>query len=276
MNAIFLPTTALLLGIRHGMDWDHVAAIMDIVSASPAPSSTKAVPPSLAATAILRQWSGFRSRSVKLACYYAVGHAAVVIILGVVAIAFSLVLPAWVEPVMQRIVGATLLLFALCILRSLWQSSQGKQKFRMRSRWMLVIDAVKIATVRAKLQDCDHERPEPGCCGPRSAFAMGLIHGIGAETGTQILLLTTLSGSSGSESGVGMILLFSFVIGMFLSNTIIAFLASAGVTTSKMAMPLTVGVGLLTAGFSLWLGTLMMLGHDMPAPVLFWIEQNDN
>ncbi|MGH9549364.1 MAG: hypothetical protein ACRD3W_08315, partial [Terriglobales bacterium] len=255
------PTTALLLGVRHGLDWDHLAAIMDIAGAAPATASTKrGVSAPVEASAMFWEWSGFRSSSLRLASYYAVGHAAVVAILGLVAIAFSVVLPAWIEPVMQRVVGATLLLFGLYILYSLRQFSLGKQEFRMRSRSMLIIDAVKMGKFRSKLQDCEHERPQPGCCGPRSAFVMGMIHGIGAETGTQVLLLSALAGSGSGASVAGLSLLCCFVAGMFLSNTILALVVSAGAETSRISAPLKVVAGLLTAGFSLWLGIVLVLG----------------
>ena len=54
-----LVLTALALGLRHGIDWDHIAAIADLTSAS-----------------------DNRRRGIVLSLWYAVGHAAVVLVSG--------------------------------------------------------------------------------------------------------------------------------------------------------------------------------------------------
>ena len=262
MNAFFLATTALALGIRHGMEWDHLAAIMDIVGASPVSATNSVLPAarSFRCFPFFGEWSAFRSTSFRLACLYAAGHAAVVAALGMVAMTFSMALPASIEPIMQRIVGTTLLLFSAYIFHSLWQFSVTNRNFRMRSRWMLLMDAVKMSRFGAQYQDCQHENPRPGCCGPRSAIAIGMIHGIGAETATQVLLLTTVSGAGGRHLTFGLFLLLCFVSGMFLSNTIIALLVSVGASTSRMTTPLMVLAGLFTATLSLWIGMQFVFG----------------
>lgn len=269
MNTIFLPATALMLGARHGLDWDHLAAIMDIVGATTVSAGRRGDVLSLDGSCGIL--SDSRANSFQLAFLYAAGHAAVVTLLGLAAMVFSVVLPAWIEPIMQRVVGATLLLFGAYISYSLWQFSLGKQDFRMRSRWMLLLNAAKSTRLRAKLQECEHEHPQLGCCGPRSALIMGLIHGIGAETGTQVLLLTTVSGAAGHDMTFGLFLLFCFVFGMFLSNSVIALLVSAGAATHKIAAPFTILTALFTAAFSLWVGALLVLGGNMPevVPVSF-------
>jgi len=62
--------TAFTFGFRHGIDWDHLAAITDITG-----TQERA------------------RRSIGLATVYALGHAAVVFALGVSAIVFSEQLP---------------------------------------------------------------------------------------------------------------------------------------------------------------------------------------
>src|SRR5207249_5939724 len=80
-----LALTALGLGFRHGIDWDHIAALTDITGS---------------------QESG--RRSMVLATMYALGHALVVLVLGVVAIALSAEIPHWLDEAMSRVVGFTL------------------------------------------------------------------------------------------------------------------------------------------------------------------------
>ena len=62
--------------------------------------------------------------------------------------------------------------------------------------------------------------------GPRSAFGVGVIHGIGAETGTQVLLIASIGGAD--ASGLGGAMMMAFVAGLRISNTAIAALSAAG------------------------------------------------
>ncbi len=69
-----LVITGLVLGLRHGIDWDHIAAISDLTSSQ-------------------RQ----RLRGLRMGTLYAIGHAAAVIVLGLIAILFGTVLPEWID-----------------------------------------------------------------------------------------------------------------------------------------------------------------------------------
>ena len=76
-----------VLGLQHGIDWDHVAAISDVTSVQ---STTR--------DATL---CGFN---------YAAGHAATVGLLGVAVIALRHSVPGTVSDWLQRFVGVTLVL----------------------------------------------------------------------------------------------------------------------------------------------------------------------
>src|SRR5258708_7617725 len=84
-----LLVTAVILGFRHGIDWDHIAAIMDIVGTA----SAEDLP--------------VHARALALSSMYAIGHASVVAFLGLCALYFAAVLPTWVDPIMERLVGCT-------------------------------------------------------------------------------------------------------------------------------------------------------------------------
>ncbi len=84
--------TAFVLRLRHGIDWDHIAAIADVTSA---PRTT-------------------RSR-VLLGTMYAAGHSLVVITIGALSVLFGVKLPNWVAGYMEPVVGGTLILLGLFI-----------------------------------------------------------------------------------------------------------------------------------------------------------------
>jgi high-affinity nickel-transport protein len=69
-----LLINAFLLGLRHGIDWDHIAAIFDIVGFGSYPQTGLPKP----------------NKSSLLASFcYATGHGLVVVALGTAAICFS-------------------------------------------------------------------------------------------------------------------------------------------------------------------------------------------
>jgi len=63
--------------------------------------------------------------------------------LGALALLVGAILPAWVDPILEKVVGVTLVLLGAWVLYSVVQYARGKGEFRMRSRWMLVFDLVR-------------------------------------------------------------------------------------------------------------------------------------
>ena len=86
--------------------------------------------------------------------------------------------------------------------------------------------------LQARLHGHEHVEPlEMSSYGTRTSFGVGMIHGIGAETGTQVLLIAAVGGAS--SAGLGVPMLFAFVIGLLLSNFAIVLLSSAGFVSSQ-------------------------------------------
>ena len=110
---IGLVLTAFGFGFRHGIDWDHIAALTDITSSQEEPR-----------------------RSMWFATLYALGHALVVFLLGFAAIVLAQRLPEGVDAVMERFVGATLVILGCYVFYAL---ARHGRDFRMRSRWMLLL-----------------------------------------------------------------------------------------------------------------------------------------
>lgn len=292
--------TGLLLGIRHGFDWDHIAAITDITSTSATtevgarehareheavphhhdhggdseihahaadPALVKAdtggIP--LTRTVLLAE----QRRAILLGTLYAVGHASVVAVLGLAALAFGALLPDWVDPIMSRVVGLTLLLLGLWVFVSLYQYARHGTAFRLRSRWMLVFDGGRYAWRRlaARLHGHAHVEPiEMSAYGPRTAFGVGMIHGIGAETGTQVLIIAAVGGAAGQ--GLGVPMMVAFIVGLLVSNTIIVVISATGFVASQVRDRLYLVIGVAAGVFSILVGTLFLLGAENVLPDL--------
>ena len=303
--------TGLLLGVRHGFDWDHIAAITDITSTSAAAdvgaelheaehrihphdhahghggagersehdaagatgatgATGVAVMPSLAAVPVARpRFIAEQRHAIALGTLYALGHALVVFALGVLALAFGAILPDWVDPIMGRVVGITLLVLGIWVFVSLYQYLRNGTEFRLRSRWMLVFDGVRFAWRRfqARLHGHEHVAPlEMSSYGPRTAFGVGMIHGIGAETGSQALLIAAVGGATGA--GLGLPMLLAFVVGLVASNTMIVVVSATGFVAGQVRRPLYIAIGVLAGTFSVAIGLAFLLGSSNLLPDL--------
>lgn len=326
-----LILTALGLGLRHGVDWDHIAAIAD-----------------LSGTAENRR------RGFALSMLYALGHAAVVFLLGVLAILFGLAIPDAVDTWMGRIVGITLIALGVWILVELVRKGRD---FRLRSRWMLMIDGTFAGLRRVRNRatqrfvsvehehDHDHDQvidltdsavaePEHDSAhahdhahalardeththdpvaaevlasasghthgidveqasggwrglrgraahmhahshrhdlvlpdaadaryGNRTAAGIGMLHGVGIESPTQIAIFVASTSVAGL--GFGLVLLTSWVVGLVVANVVLALMAGAGVLNAERSFPVYATLAVIVSLMSIALGALYLGGFDV-------------
>jgi hypothetical protein len=308
------------LGLRHGIDWDHLAAISDLVGTQRS-----------------------RGRSMFAATCYALGHAAVVIAVGAVAIVFAAQLPATVGEVMERVVGVTLLVLGAVIVMSLVRREEMRT---VPSRAMLVVALCRRArrSLRARRStaaefvviehehDHDHEpgdgrahghghthdlsaltvtgsghhhdphalgpdehgregerdvdRPVDAAGahrhghrhrhvlpvpedpfrppGPAAAAGIGVIHGIGAETPTQVLVFA--GAASATRAGAGAVLLGAFVVGLLVSNSLVALGATFGFGSATRHPKVLAVVCVVAAVCSILTGLLFVTGRAALLP----------
>ena len=296
--------TGLFLGIRHGIDWDHIAAITDITSTTSSARIAEAahseqhhaaaghnhghggslevrahdagpgaatLAPAMAAHPGLPREGLLASQAdaIRLGTLYALGHGVVVIVLGLAALSFGALLPDWLDPLMGRIVGVTLLALGLWVMYSIYRYARAGETFRLRSRWMLVFDGVRYGWRRFQAWFHGHEHVEPlemSSYGARTAFGVGMIHGVGAETGSQVLLIAAIGGAS--SAGLGVPMLIAFVIGLLLSNFVIVLISSVGFVSSQARERVYVAFGAVAGVFSLFVGSIFLLGLDGGLPDL--------
>src|SRR5262249_16808078 len=142
-------------------------------------------------------------------------------------------------------VGVTLIFLAVWIVYSLFQRGED---FRLRSRWMLLFDGLAAAVAWARSRLRGEARPfqikTSTGYGPRTAFAIGVLHGVGAETATQALLFLAVAGMGGRL--LGSLMLATFVAGLVASNSLVALATLSGFrVASKNAAALRVMGGVV-------------------------------
>ena len=297
--------TGLVLGIRHGIDWDHIAAITDITSTTAAAGVAEAAhaaqhasvtgdhhghggaievrahdagPGAATVAPAMRTGGGSvgavadratRWEAVRLGTLYALGHGSVVIALGIAALAFGALLPSWLDPIMGRIVGVTLVALGVWVLYSVYRYAVGGEAFHLRSRWMLVFDVARFGWRRFQARLHGHEHVEPlemSSYGDRTAFGVGMIHGVGAETGTQVLLIAAVGGAA--SAGLGIPMLLAFVAGLLISNFAIVLISTFGFVASQTRERIYVAIGFVAGVFSLALGLIYVFGLDGIVPAM--------
>jgi high-affinity nickel permease len=237
-----------LLGLRHGFDYDHLAAITDI-------------------TSVQRTWR----EGMKLGLLYALGHAFTVALLGGAVIFLHLSLPARMDAIGERLVGATLIVLALYVLVAFVRRSPSiahRHAFPP-SRIALLITGARYAGWHIRrLIHPETPRPDPFAFryDRSSVFIVGIIHGLGAETPSQLLLFLLAANLGGTNRGF--LGLLCFIAGLLVMNTLMTASASGIFLSSKYRPRLQVLITSLTAAYSFVIGTIFLLGASDKLPTL--------
>ena len=223
-------------GLRHGFDWDHIAALTDISSVEKS-----------------------KKRAFLLSSFYALGHAAVVMILGVAIILADFTVPESIDTTLMYFIGFSLIALGVWVLTGIFL--QGRN-FRLKSRWMLIRDGLFKGMKRirrtssgrsisvehshgheherdfelhdhphgAKVTDSSHRHVhkhelllDNESISSPTAIGVGVLHGIGVETPTQIAIFVATTQATGKAGGL-LILLF-WVVGLIIANSAIALLS---------------------------------------------------
>jgi high-affinity nickel permease len=234
--------SAGILGFHHGFDYDHIAAITDITSVQ-----------------------NDRWRAMRLGVIYALGHAATVAALGTAVIMFQLTLPRGMDRIAERLVGLTLLVLGIYVLGSLIKGDPAP-----RSRFHLMAKVVRWLHWKIKTYWHNHDHPAPEektwDYSPKSVAIIGVVHGLGAETPSQLaifLLASNLGGMSKGFVGLGM-----FIVGLLVMNTLMTSLAVGLFGATSRIPRFQFVITALTAIYSLAVGALFLFGSSQILPPL--------
>ena len=99
-----------------------------------------------------------------------------------------------------------------------------------------------------------------------TCLGIGMIHGVGAETPSQVVLFTTAAGVTGALGGVAV--LAAFVIGLFLGNTILVVASSAGFSQGQRLPAIYLVLAAATAVVSIGVGLLYVMNRPDLLPAI--------
>jgi high-affinity nickel-transport protein len=103
--------------------------------------------------------------------------------------------------------------------------------------------------------------------GRPAAFGIGMLHGVGAETPTQVVILAAAAGAGGTASGVA--ILVAFIVGLLSSNALIGLAGTFGFLSATKSWTAYVAISVVTAVASLLVGTVLLLGGETILPAFF-------
>ena len=234
---------SLVLGVRHGFDWDHIAAITDLAATEQ------------------------RKKGFILAICYAIGHEIIIFVLGSLAVAFGWTLPNAVDNMMEKFVGLTLIVLSGFVLYALFRKNGDNL---MVSRWRMLYTAYYRVVAWVSEKFFGKYRPVDSTLNInmtyKGAVVIGLIHGIGATTPTQLILFTAAAGAGTPLQG--MMAVGAFAAGLMVTHTILAFVSIIGFSALLQRKFVYRSLALLTCAYSLFLGILYITGTGYILPEL--------
>jgi high-affinity nickel permease len=154
---------ALVLGLRHASDPDHLVAVTSLVAAD----------------------DGDTRAATRLGAWWGVGHGLTLLVIGLPLIFFKSELPAWLEAGAEKTVGVVILLLAARVIVK-WV--KGDYRMTAHAHSAPGARAGDGHDRRRHLRRGAGAHAHRHVRSPRQAFGIGMLHGL-AGTGAVVLLL---------------------------------------------------------------------------------------
>ena len=246
VNLRLALVSAAGLGFRHGFDYDHIAAISDISSVQS------------------------RARdAMRYGLLYVAGHATTIAVLGAAAVVFRVALPAASDRWAERLVGITLLVLGIYVLGTFFREGTHTHARPQTRITLLINGALWVYWRLTRLFGGTRvEAPKvfKDGYGTSSTFLVGVIHGLGAETPTQILVILMAANLGGKAAGL--LCLTMFILGLLVMNTLMC-ASAAGLFSATLAKPSALrALTLLTSAYSIVVGSIFLIGSAGKLPSL--------
>lgn len=230
-SAVLALIAALLLGLRHATDPDHVTAVSTLVFGNRGDA---------------RRRAGF------LGLAWGLGHATTLVALGLPIVIAGALLPDLVGRIAEFVIGAVIVALAVRLLIR-WR--RGYLHVHVHEH-----DGVRHAHPHMHEHAADQEHPDrqrhrhrhAGTLGrsPLEAYGIGLVHGIGGSAGAGVLIV-----ASAPTATLRVVSLVVFALGTAISMAVMSAVVGHGLASNLFGRSLerlvpVVGVG--CAIFGIW------------------------
>jgi ABC-type nickel/cobalt efflux system permease component RcnA len=180
-SAVLVILAAVLLGLRHATDPDHVAAVSTLVA-------------------------GTRDRAVRraaeLGLAWGAGHAATLFAFGLPILLLDSYLPERVQQAAETAIGAVIVILAARLLVR-WR--RGAYHVHEHDH-----EGLRHAHVHAHVSDAQHGHAHRART-RAGAFGIGLAHGIGGSAGVGVLIVASVESTGLAVLSLGLLAVFTAV-----------------------------------------------------------------
>ena len=218
---VLVLAIAVLLGLRHATDPDHLVAVATLIAADQSPAARQAG---------------------RLGASWGLGHATSLLALGLPIVLLGASVPERVEQAAESAIGLTIVAFAAWLL----------------VRWHRGLLHGGPPPTRRRAQTAADPRAHYGAPArtPQQACAIGFLHGVGGSAGVGVLLL---AGIGNEALGVLALALFALCTGISMAVLSTGFGVTLGTAAARRLLARLVpilGVGSLAFGAWYALGAL--------------------
>jgi ABC-type nickel/cobalt efflux system permease component RcnA len=222
-SLLLVAVVAILLGLRHATDPDHLAAMSALIASS-------------------QERAGRAAATLGLA--WGLGHGTTLFAFGLPIVLFDAYLPEWALQAAETVIA---LLIVYLAVRLLVRWRRGELHVHEHRH-----DAGRHAHLHSHSDDDEHGHPHRART-PLGAYGIGLVHGMGGSAGVGILIVASVS--STLLSVVALVLLAAFTA---VSMTMLT--GGFGLTLDsrparRVFSALAPVLGTLSLAFGIWYGS---------------------
>ncbi|HEY6636041.1 MAG TPA: hypothetical protein VIZ61_00025 [Solirubrobacterales bacterium] len=213
---------ALVLGLRHASDPDHLVAVTSLVAVD----------------------GGDVRGAARLGAWWGTGHAAALLVIGVPLILFKSEMPSWIEHWAETAVGIVILLLALRIVvkwvRGDFRAGHHPHQLPSGSE-----------SHRHLRHEDEAEHRHRNVRTPRQALSIGVLHGLAGTGAVALLLIAALPGKVEAAAALAVFAPMS-AVSMTLCTTAFAWLLTRPLIDPLYRTVLIPAFGLFGLFFGAW------------------------
>ena len=219
---------ALLLGLRHATDPDHLTAV---------------------STLIMSDDERGPRRAGLLGLAWGAGHAVTLFALGLPIVLFDAFIPGWLQSALEVAIGAVIVLLGVRLIVR-WR--RGYFHAHVHEHADGVVHAHPHVHEERRHGAHEHRHAEALGRSPRAAFGIGMVHGAGGSAGVGVLLVATVPGAAAGLAALA-VLAAGTAVSMVVVSSGFGYALSHGPLPARFERAAPV-LGALSVAFGIWYG----------------------
>jgi hypothetical protein len=217
---------ALVLGLRHASDPDHLVAVTSLVAAD----------------------GGNTRQAARLGAWWGAGHAGTLVLIGMPLIFFKSSLPAWLESGAEKAVGVVI---ALLALRVILKWARGDYRTSSHGHAGSETDVPHEKRYRHLRKGSGSRHRHRHVRTPQQALGIGVLHGLAGTGAVVLLFLASLPGQLEAAAALAVFAPVS-ILSMVACTSVFAWLLTRPLIEPLYRTVLIPALGLFALAFGGW------------------------